>query len=567
MGAQQWYGSFGRRVAIALVVLGVTVAIPVGTGNAGAQTVARPEGAGPPPAGTGMGTKKAMSRSDCNADRGPYGRLNGVYQGSGPVCVVAWKKGADNGGATAQGVTKDKIRVVVVTPNPTQLAAQVAGVPQNRQTGKPGLMSDAFTDNLAAVKGFYETYGRDIDLQYVESTGNDEAAQRADALKVEELKPFAVIDSLSTGLDTLETVIAADKILVTGYAATTEKALKQAPYRWGQSDSQAVAYNVSEMVGKQLVGKKAAWAGDDSLKSKPRVFAMIYATGVIDPKQFDTALAKYKGKTAENFAYKGNGSPLGDKEQAQQDAPPMIVKMKSEGVTSVILFTDIGMTSVLLEQANKQDFHPEWIMTGNQFQDAVFLDRNSYDQSQWAHAFGTSGFAPTYQDGVKTVDPVAWYWGASQGTYNSVVDSWLQWLLGGIHTAGPKLTAKTFQQGLFATPAPQNDAQIGSYYGKNARLPYDEYMAGTVTFAPSWYDSATEGPDNIYGDRIGKGVLWYLNDGARYHSGGWPTKPLGFFSKNGAVVSKPTRPVPLVLSPCTNCPSNGGPGVPSNRGA
>jgi hypothetical protein len=92
-------------------------------------------------------------------------------------------------------------------------------------------------------------------------------------------------------------------------------------------------------------------------------------------------------------------------------------------------------------------------------------------------------------------------------------------------------------------------------------------MAGTVTFAPSWYDSATEGPDNIYGDRIGKGVLWYLNDGARYHSGGWPTKPLGFFSKNGAVVSKPTRPVPLVLSPCTNCPSNGGPGVPSNRGA
>ena len=24
--------------------------------------------------------------------------MNGVYQGSGPVCVVAWKKGADNGG-------------------------------------------------------------------------------------------------------------------------------------------------------------------------------------------------------------------------------------------------------------------------------------------------------------------------------------------------------------------------------------------------------------------------------------------------------------------------------------
>jgi hypothetical protein len=484
------------------------------------------------------------------------------------VCVVAWK-GGNNGGATAQGVTKDKITVVVVTPNAQQQAGQAAGVPINKVTGKPGLMSDAFNDNFAAVKGFYETYGRAVDLQYVESTGSDEAAQRADAIKVEALKPFAVIDSLSTGLDTLEGVLAADKILVTGYATSTEKALKQAPYRWGQVDSQAAAYSVSEMVGKQLVGKKAEWAGDDALKSKPRVFGMIYATGTLDPKQFDSALAKYKGKTAEDFAYTGNGSPLGDKATAQTEAPTIISKMKAEGVTSVILFTDIGMTGALLDQANTQDYHPEWVTTSNQFQDAVFLDRQQYDQGQWAHAFGVSGFAPTYQDGVKPVDSVAWYWGSGQGTYNSVVDSWLAWVLTGIHTAGPKLTAKTFQQGLFAVPAPQNTSQIGSYYGKNAGLPYDEYMAGAVSYGVGWYDADTTGPDNIYGTSqyTGKGVFWYLNNGARYQGGTWPTKPLKFFSKDGAVISFPTRPVPLVLSACTGCPSNGGTQKPSNNGA
>ena len=48
---------------------------------------------------------------------------------------------------------------------------------------------------------------------------------------------------------------------------------------------------------------------------------MVYADGVIDPALFDDVFAEYKGKTAETFSYQGDGSPLGDKEQAQKHAP------------------------------------------------------------------------------------------------------------------------------------------------------------------------------------------------------------------------------------------------------
>ncbi len=385
---------------------------------------------------------------------------------------------------------------------------------------------------------------------------------------MKQLKPFAVIDATVIGLDVLEASVAQDGIPVNGYAGSTEKALKQAPYRWGQADSQASAINAAEFAGKQLVHKLAQWAGDESLRSKPRTFAAIYTQGVIDIAPFDREFAKYKGKTAQNFPYTSNGSPLGDPQAAQDAAPLIVQKMKSLGVTSVVMFTDIGMTTAVLAAATKQDYRPEWIITGNQFQDVVFLARN-YDQDQWAHAFGISTVAPSVADGSTPLTPVAWYWGPSQGTEQVVVDTWLRWFFDGVQAAGPKLTAKTFQQGLFAVPA-QGGAATGdptagqTAFGRTAGLPYDEYMQLGTDFAPVWYDQDTVDVSNIF-PISGRGVEWYVKGARRYAAGQWPTKPFTFFDKTGAVVKFTTRPVPLVANACTGCPSDGGDGTPSHR--
>ena len=61
------------------------------------------QGTGPQPAGLGLGSKAALAQDNC-ADNG---RTSLALEGTGPRCVNPWPAGKNNGGATAQGVTKD----------------------------------------------------------------------------------------------------------------------------------------------------------------------------------------------------------------------------------------------------------------------------------------------------------------------------------------------------------------------------------------------------------------------------------------------------------------------------
>ena len=185
-----------RRVRVGIVVaFAVALALPA----ASAAAAARAPGTSKPPPGSGINTAAALDNPHCDKTAGPYGRLDFVQKGTGPICVTVWKEGKDNGGATYQGVTKDKIKVVALVPNEQQMAAVTpTQLPMNYATGKPGTVQDVFSDGLAGYEhafGKTYTYGRDVDLQFVTSTGDDEAAQRADAIKVKEMKPFTVLDA------------------------------------------------------------------------------------------------------------------------------------------------------------------------------------------------------------------------------------------------------------------------------------------------------------------------------------------------------------------------------------
>src|SRR5262245_3020778 len=177
-----------RTTRVALVIATALAAIVALTGTAGAATQA--PNTSKPTAGSGINTPAAMNGPDCDKTAGPYGRLNFITEGSGPVCVVQWKDGKDNGGATYQGVTKDKIKVVSLVPNEQQMSAVIgAQKPQNYATGQPGTVQAVIDDGLAGYEHAFApkyTYGRDVEMEYVVSTGSDEAAQRADAIAVKE---------------------------------------------------------------------------------------------------------------------------------------------------------------------------------------------------------------------------------------------------------------------------------------------------------------------------------------------------------------------------------------------
>jgi hypothetical protein len=284
---------------------------------------------------------------------------------------------------------------------------------------------------------------------------------------------------------------------------------------------------------------------------------------------FNKTLAKYGGKIdpATEVSYPGGTSVTGDPTVAQEQAPTIITKLKAAGVTTIILLADSGMVSALTKQATAQDYHPEWIMTSFNYHDLSIFARN-YDQDQWAHAFGFSNLPPTSPSlgtasNAAVLDPVQWYWGKGKGTSSITIFTGLAWVMGGIMYAGPNLTPKTFQQGLFAVPgaggAPSNSTtSVQHGYGRTANLPYDEYLRGNQDFTAVWWDPKTLGLSVIASAPPAPGTLWYLDGAKRYNAGHWPTKPLTFFDQSNAThEGSETQPVPV---PCKGCPSETGAG-------
>jgi hypothetical protein len=567
--------SCAQPLARIAIVVAITAAAALPAALAGAA--ARAPGTGKPPAGTGMNTPAAFANPLCRKDAGPYGNLDFVTEGGGPVCVAVWKKGADNGGATYQGVTKDSIDVVVLVPNEQQLAGGRPGqTPVDHATNKTGTVTNAFKDTFAAFEHqAHETYGRTINLEFVTSSGDDEAAQRADAVTVKAKKPFAVIDGTYTSEPVFGTELAAAKIPVFANTTSLEATLKQAPYRWSQTDVNAGAMNAAEFMGKQLAGKKGQYAGDEAMHNQTRKFGVVYADPVTDAALFNKTAAKYGVKFAPGavISYPAIDDPFGDPTVAQEQAPVDIAKLKSAGVTTILLLTDSSMTKALLNQATANDYHPEWIIGAFNYNDLGFFARQ-YDQNQWAHAFGISNLPPGVREDVApttnpALDAVQWYWGKGKGTSSVLHGNLIDKFMRGVAYAGPKLTPRTLEQGLFSAPAYGGSASDDTYtirqgFGRTDGLPYDEYLPGNKDFTAAWWDPDTVGPPlTNLGLPGGQGTLWYLNGAQRYYAGHWPTKPLKFFDKSKAIYQFDTQATPPVPVPCEGCPSETGQGEPA----
>ena len=138
---------------------------------------------------------------------GVYGRFDSASVGGGPICVKPWSAGKDNGGATHQGV--DGRQGHGGRGGPQRAPAPGAGERAHDDAAEPGDASlgaypDAINDHLQPLMEYYETWDATSRSIVIESSGDDEAAQRADAVKIRAEKPFAVLDMNPTGLDVLD---------------------------------------------------------------------------------------------------------------------------------------------------------------------------------------------------------------------------------------------------------------------------------------------------------------------------------------------------------------------------
>jgi hypothetical protein len=537
---------------------------------------------GPQAPGVGIGSKAALAQDTCDA---ATKRTSFASRGTGPLCVNPWEAGKDNGGATAPGVTKDGVKVVVYYGNEAMAAAERAAggrLPVNQVNGQPGTWPDNFRDYDEAVQyaierfGTYQTWGRKPVYEFVEASGPDEAAQRADAVKVIAMKPFIVIDASNQnkGAPVFEAEMAKAKIIVNGAAAsalTTDEIEKQAPYRWAtQADTTASVYLVANFLSNSLSGHKARWAGDEELAAKKRAFGLVTPEGVIDVDLFNSLMKKYGGeRPVEAVTYDADS----DATQLDEVAKTLIAKMQQKGVTSVVLFANNIAAKSLTTAATANNFKPEWIVTGYQFQDFDGFARN-YDQEQFAHAFGVGVLTPQPIPDPNTPPPLGsfeWYWGKSQGTTAATTVGWMSFIYGAMQFAGPELTAANVQKGLFSVPA-AGGASSGtvSYqtgYGRTVGLPYDEYLGLGTDVELVWWnaDLQTDGT-NAVANFPGKGRFMYLNDGKRFSFGQFPKSEPEFFDESASIYQFPpgdaytSGEVPETM-PCAGCPSQGGTGT------
>lgn len=516
----------------------------------------------------GIGTEAARNSPLCDPETG---RIK-IPSYLAAVCVKPFPANGNNGGATYQGVTRNSIKVVVcVPPKDVQMNPTTSQPPRNRATGAVGLVEDAILDAQAAVDGRYELWGRKIEYVFVPYSGTDEAAQRADAVRVAAMKPFAVIDQACGPVFTTE--IAKRKILVPWGNGSQKANLAQQPYRWSGQDANLQARSVATWIGNQIAKGRAEHAGDPALTSQPRRFGLVYtadpASGNdLDLAKFRKEMAKRGAKLAAEVAFSAPADATVGAQQtaAQEQAPTIVAKLKDQGVTSVILMVGNNVVGPLTRAATAANFRPEWLVTGWNLSDLSLLSAQ-YDQEQWAHAFGLAWFPPYAQAAAGAAtgqNVIDWYWGTDKATVWSGAFPIVYWLNQGIMLAGPELTPETFRDGQFAQPGQGGAFEdmvttVGLKVG-DLGLGYPSYsLVGPKDFALVWWDPKAVGRGNVIGNNQ-TGNYVYVDGAKRYTLKTFPKQAPKFFTRQpGDVVhfdTPPPKDMPRTY-PCDGCPSAG----------
>ncbi len=466
------------------------------------------------------------------------GKLKIPYYFAGQ-CYAPFKD--TNGGATYQGVTAHSIKVVLYLPEPRDpVLAYIEGAIADTDTNQQTI---ATAEGYAKfLQTYYETYGRTIDLIPFVATGpaTDDISARADATTIAEtIKPFAVIGGpILTAAFGQE--IVANKIFCidclppqpNGYYAANS------PYVIGlDMGADEAQIQLADYIGAQLAGRPAAFAGSPAMVHQKRKFGLVYITtgqaSEIQADHFVQSLARFGVKLAARLAYT---SPV------TIDSVGFIAKLKAAGVTSVIFSGDPVAPGSLTRAATSQNYFPEWIISGSPLTDTTVFAR-TYDQTQWAHAFGISFLgARTDPKVTGSIYLYHWFYGKNPpaATGAPITTALITLFFLAVQGTGPDLTPANLLAALFAAPKPPEAlTQPMITYGHHGIWPQTDYL-GIDDATEIWWNPKASGPDEL--NRPGQGMYEYVHGGKRYLPGQWPHVAPDVFTTNGAVTLYETIP-------------------------
>ena len=473
--------------------VGSTGTTPVG---AGGSTAARQRGVAAPASGSTTG------KPFC---------LTGLNEH--PPCVATWA-GGDNGGATWPGVTSTTIKVVMYRPKDNAAVDAIL-----RETGTytpPDAEKQQFLLVADWINKHYQLYGRKIVPIYMQ--GNCDIAPPVDSCfrndadsLVAKYHPFALFYASNTNEPAFHDELSRKGVVNWGgwgFTDSFNNSLR--PYHYDLfmgGDTQA------EITGtwycNRLAGKPARFAGQASLKSKTRKVVVIYPDTATTTPAAHHLESIIKGCAGSNGVIDGPYSS--NTATAAQQATTNTSKYKAAGATTALWMADPIAPAYGTKAAASQNWFPENVIAGGGLLDYDALAQ-TYDQSEWAHAFGPSDLGTTKPIGQTDAGRI-WKAQGKSGNPNpnsNLLTTYFLTLSGGIMAAGPKLTPLTYEYGMLTTPgydewAKWHDPSL-SYvkFGKN------DYT-GISDIREVYYDPNKKSPTN---GRNGGYVP--LNGGRRY---------------------------------------------------
>ena len=491
-----------------------------GTKVAAGATASNPTGAAQP--GTGNVAPPPNPGADCDT---ATGRIK-VPTKFAPPCMPAFS--GSNGGKTWNGVTDKEILVVAyAAKSNAALEAALTGAGANDTPENERATFDAYIDY---INKHYQLYGRQIKVKHFDGTADatDDKQGRADAIAIADMGAFMSVGAANNAMiDELRARKVMCLCSVSQPQEFYEERQPYAGYTTLMSSTQGYIHR-AEYVGKRLAGRKAKYAGVRDITpmaTEDRAFGFLWyetADGAYKSGAdfFAKELqSKYGVTLKESVSY--NGFP--DVAKTQEQARPIITKLKNSGVNSVIFSGDPIAPGIFTAEAARQSWQPEWIITGSALVDTTLFAR-TYDKDQWSRAFGISFLT------VRTPAQIGdayfihkWHTGkdpAAANTYGVIYAS--PFILGtGLHMAGPNLNPQTFQQGLFNYPVTGKGGTTTQTisYGKHGIWPFTDYtLYDDVT--EIYWDNTVQAPDEV--GNQGVGAYRYVENGKRFMPGEHP---------------------------------------------
>ncbi|MCA1841928.1 MAG: hypothetical protein LC792_01805 [Actinobacteria bacterium] len=468
-----------------------------------------------------------------------------------PPCVPSV---VSNGGASWAGVSPETITVAVYLSRNDVASQALAAAAGNRDT--PDEVAATYRSYTDYFEHHYQTWGRRVKLVFLRPSGSDDdpVAARADARKVAtELGAFA-----SWGGPARTSVYAdelAGRRVLCICAVPEPDAWYQARAPYVISPEATVTQRIalqSEYVAKRLAGRPARNAGDVTLATQPRTFGLVYEdtpsqAGLRGAEALERELRRAGVELLDSVGYgwvPGTAAAAGSAE-----ARKVVSRLRQAGVTSVLYIGDGLFPVFMTQEATRQGYGPEWVLlgpgagvgggasdAGPAGADTTFAAR-TYDQTQWAHAFGLSFSAARLAQGQGDAWRVhVWHAGQpppARASHAAIYRApWM--FFTGMHLGGPLVTPGSIRDGLFRLP-PTGRNMVTSpsvSFGRHGLWPADDYGTGDDV-TELWWDATATGSDESGGG--GVGMYRYVAGGKRYLPGAQPAAETDAFNPTGTV--------------------------------